>query len=177
MKPPETFVTDRLRLRRPVLSDAESIHHAYATDPEVTRYLIWQPHKHLEETKVFLRRCEEGWLLGTEYPWAVTLRDRGELIGMIALRVHEFKADLGYVFARKFWGNGFATEAATPLVGWALEQPQIYRVWAMCDVDNAASARVLEKLGMKREGVMRRSQMHPSVSNEPRDSYVYAIVK
>jgi len=177
MKPPETFITDRLRLRPPALSDAESIHNAYATDPEATRYLIWRPHKNIEETNAFLRRCVEGWSTGSEFPWAITLKEGGELIGMVGLRVHEFKADLGYVLARKFWGNGFATEAVTPILRWALAQPQIYRVWAMCDVDNFASARVLEKVGMTREGIMRRSQMHPAVSDEPRDSYCYAIVK
>lgn len=177
MKPPETFVTDRLRLRPPTLSDAESIHSAYATDPEVTRYLIWQPHKNIEETNAFLTRCAEGWLTGSEFPWAITLKESGELIGMVGLRIHDFKADLGYNLAQRFWGNGFATEAVTAIVNWALTQPQIFRVWAMCDVDNLASARVLEKVGMKREGIMRRSQMHPGVSDEPRDSYCYAIVK
>jgi RimJ/RimL family protein N-acetyltransferase len=177
MKPPETFLTNRLCLRPPVLSDAESIHSAYATDPEVTRYLIWQPHKHIEETNVFLRRCVEGWLTGSEFPWAITLKESGELIGMVGLRIREFKADLGYCLARKFWGKGFVTEAATPIARWALAQPEIYRVWAMCDVDNLASARVLEKLGMTREGIMRRSQMHPAVSDKPRDSYCYAMVK
>lgn len=177
MKPPETFVTNRLRLRPPELSDAETIFNSYATDAEVTRYLIWQPHKDIEETKAFLSRAAEGWLTGNDYSWAITLKETGELIGMVGLRIHEFKADLGYNLARRFWGKGFATEAVTAIVSWALAQPQIYRVWAMCDVDNPASARVLEKVGMKREGIMRRSQMHRGVSNEPRDSYCYAIVK
>jgi len=177
MKPPETFVTDRLRLRLPALSDADAIFNTYATDPEVTRYMIWQPHKSIEETNSFLARCAEGWLTRNEFPWAITLKESGELIGMLGLRIREFKADLGYCLARKFWGKGFAAEAATAIVNWALAQPQIFRVWAMCDVDNLASARVLEKVGMTREGIMRRSQMHPGVSDEPRDSYCYAIVK
>lgn len=177
MKPPETFVTDRLRLRLPLLSDAGAIFNTYATDSEVTRYLIWQPHKRVEETRTFLERCVDGWETGNEFPWVITAKDSGELMGMAGLRVRDFKADLGYVLGRRFWGNGFATEAVTPIASWALAQPRIYRVWAMCDVENAASARVLEKVGMKREGVMCRSQMHPGVSNEPRDSYCYAIVK
>ena len=177
MKPPETFVTDRLRLRLPALSDADAIFNTYATDPEVTRYMIWQPHKSIEETNSFLARCAEGWLMRNEFPWAITLKESGELIGMLGLRIREFKADVGYCLARKFWGKGFAAEAATAIVNWALAQPQIFRVWAMCDVDNLASARVLEKVGMTREGIMRRSQMHPGVSDEPRDSYCYAIVK
>lgn len=177
MRPPETFVTSRLRLRPPALSDAEAIFNTYATDSEVTRYLIWQPHNEISETIEFLSRCDAGWSTGKEYPWAITSKETGELMGMVGLRIHEFKADIGYCLARRFWGNGFATEAATPIVSWALAQPQLFRVWAMCDVDNSASARVLAKLGMKCEGIMRRSQIHPSVSSEPRDSYCYAIVK
>lgn len=177
MKPPETFVTNRLRLRPPAFSDAETIFNTYATDIEVTRYLIWQPHKDIEETKAFLERAIEGWSTENEFSWVITSKESGELIGMAGLRVRDFKADLGYVLGRHFWGNGFATEAVTPIASWALAQPRIYRVWAMCDVENAASARVLEKVGMKREGIMRRSQMHRGVSTEPRDSYCYAIVK
>jgi len=177
MKPPETFVTQRLRLRLPALSDAAAIFHTYATDPEVTRYLIWEPHKEIEETNAFLKRAVDGWSTGNEFSWVITSKESGELIGMAGLRVRDFKADLGYVLGRRFWGNGFATEAVTPIAGWALAQPRIYRVWAMCDVENAASARVLEKVGMKREGIMRRSQMHPGASNEPSDSYCYALVK
>ena len=70
-----------------------------------------------------------------------------------------------------------AAEALRPIVEWSLAQPGIFRVWALCDVDNAASARVLEKVGMRREGLLRRNTMHPNVSDEPRDSYCYAIVK
>jgi RimJ/RimL family protein N-acetyltransferase len=177
MKPPETFETERLRLRLPAQSDAEAIFSTYATDPEVTRYLIWQPHKRIEETNVFLARCLEGWSTRNEYSWVITAKESGELIGMVGLRVREFKADLGYVLGRRFWGKGIATEAVTPIANWALAQPHIYRVWATCDVENAASARVLEKVGMKREGIMRRSQIHPGVSDEPSDSYCYALVK
>ena len=177
MKPPETFVTQRLRLRLPELSDAAAIFHTYAADPEVTRYLIWQPHKAIEETNTFLKRAVDGWSTGNEFSWVIASKESGELIGMAGLRVRDFKADLGYVLGRRFWGNGFATEAVTPIANWALGQPDIYRVWAMCDVENAASARVLEKVGMKREGIMRRSQMHPGRSEQPSDSYCYAIVK
>ena len=69
------------------------------------------------------------------------------------------------------------TEAVKALVTWALQRPEIYRVWAVCDIDNKASARVMEKAGMQREGILRRWSIHPNVSNEPRDSYCYAILK
>lgn len=177
MRPPETFATERLLLRVPQLADAPSIFEGYARDAEVVRYLVWRPHRDLRETEQFLERCARGWAEGGEFPWAVTLRDGGELIGMMGLRPRGFKADVGYVLARRFWGRGYAAEALRPIVGWALAQPGVYRVWALCDVENRASARVLEKVGMTRQGLLRRNTQHPNLSDEPRDSYCYAVVK
>jgi RimJ/RimL family protein N-acetyltransferase len=96
---------------------------------------------------------------------------------MIEIRVDEFKADVGYVISRENWGQGIATEALRSLVDWALSDDSIYRVWALCDVENPASARVLEKVGMQRKGVLRRQMIHPNVSDAPRDCYCYAVVK
>ena len=89
----------------------------------------------------------------------------------------DFAADLGYGLARQHWGHGYATEAVQAVVRWALSQEQFYRVWATCDVENLASARVLEKAGMQREGILRRFIIHPNISSEPRDCYCYAVVK
>lgn len=177
MRPPETIATARLALRPPRLSDAGAVFGGYAQDPLVTRYLVWRPHADVRETERYLSRCLAGWESGDDFTWAVTRQEGGELLGMVAMRVRDFKADVGYVFARRWWGAGFATEALRPLVAWALGQPRIYRVWAMCDVENAASARVLEKAGMEREGLLRRSLLHPNLSDEPRDGYCYAVVK
>ena len=177
MKPPESFETDRLLLRAPRASDAATIFTTYASDPEVTRYLVWRPSKSIQETEDFLLRSAEGWKSGSEFSWAIFLKETNDFVGMMGLRVDDFKADVGYALARKFWGKGIATEAVSQIVNWTLSVPRIYRVWALCDVDNAASARVLEKVGMKREGILRRATMHPNISEEPRDSYCYAITK
>jgi RimJ/RimL family protein N-acetyltransferase len=96
---------------------------------------------------------------------------------MITARVDGFKWELGYVLARSQWNQGYMTEAVKAVTGWALAQPEIYRVWAVCDVDNVVSARVLEKAGMRREGLMRRWSVHPNISPEPRDSYCYSVTK
>ena len=74
-------------------------------------------------------------------------------------------------------GEEIMPEAARCIVSHALLQPTMFRVQAFCDVENAASARTLEKVGMSREGILRRYIIHPSVSNEPRDCYLYAISK
>ena len=68
-------------------------------------------------------------------------------------------------------------EAVTGLVQWALAQPEIFRVWAVCDAENVASARLLESVGMQREGTLRRWILHPNVSDSPRDCLCYAVVK
>jgi [ribosomal protein S5]-alanine N-acetyltransferase len=177
MRPPEIFETERLVLRVPRHSDAQAIFEGYARDAEVVRYLVWRPHGDIGETERFLEACARGWAAGDEFPWAVTLKEGGELIGMVGLRPRGFKADVGYVLARRWWGRGFAAEALRPVVEWALSQPGVYRVWALCDVDNRASARVLEKVGMTREALLRRNSLHPNVSDEPRDSYCYAAVR
>jgi ribosomal-protein-alanine N-acetyltransferase len=81
------------------------------------------------------------------------------------------------VLARPWWGQGLMTEALTEVVGWALSQPSIFRISAVCDVENVASARVMEKCGLFREGVLRRYLVHPSLGSEPRDCFSYARVR
>lgn len=169
--------TERLALRPPRLDDAAAIFRNYAQDHEVTRYLVWRPHNRVEETASFLHNCLGGWGSGREFTWVVTLVGSDEPIGMVACRRSEYKADIGYVLARKYWGQGIMTEAASRVVNWIFALPEVYRVWAVCDVGNPASARVLENLGMVREGILRRWIVHPNVSHEPRDCFVYASVK
>ena len=177
MKPPYEFGTERLHLRPPQIEDAALIFESYAQDPDVTKYLVWQPHKSVNETKSFLNRCVSVWAEGSAYPWVLTRNEDGKLIGMVEVRIDRYKADLGYVLTKTEWGKGYITEAVRAIVAWGLSQEEIYRVWAVCDVENRASARVLEKVGMRKEGVLRRWIIHPNISNEPRDCYSYARAK
>ena len=85
--------------------------------------------------------------------------------------------DCGYVLARRWWRQGLITEVLTEVTVWALRQPSVFRVGAVCDVDNIGSARVLEKAGFVRDGLLRRWLVHPNISNEPRDRYSYARVR
>lgn len=176
-RPPATLETARLRLRPPTLDDAEAIFAGYAQDPEVTRYLTWRPHPILDATRGFLRRCIAAWDEGTAFPWVITASDDGRLLGMIELRPDGHRADLGYVLARPHWGRGLMTEAVRAVLEWALAEDALHRVWAVCDVDNRRSARVLEKAGMEREGVLRAWLVHPNLGAAPRDCLCYSIVK
>jgi ribosomal-protein-alanine N-acetyltransferase len=174
---PESIETERLRLRRPQIDDAQTLFDTYTQDAEVTRFLAWRPHTSVEETRGFLERCESVWSTGEAYPYVIERRENGEVLGMIEMRIQGHSAGLGYVLAKKYWGQGLMSEAAQALVDWALSQPEIYRVFAFCDTENIGSARVMEKAGMQREGRLRRYFVHPNLGNEPRDVYMYAKVK
>jgi RimJ/RimL family protein N-acetyltransferase len=177
MKPPTTFHTPRLHLRPPVIEDAEGLFTAYTHDSEVTRHLTWRPHESVDQTRGFVRHCIAKWPDGPLFPWVIVKRDDGALMGMVHLEVEPCKAELGYVLARRFWGQGYMTEVVRTLVDWAISQLDIYRVWATCGVENVASARVLEKAGMQREGMLRRWIVRPNISDEPCDSWCYAKVR
>lgn len=177
MNPPERFKSKRLVLRKPCMEDAPAIFEGYAQDPEVTRYLTWKPHQNIRETEQFLLACGQLWRTGKDFAYAITVKEEDKLIGMIALHPMKLKSEVGYGLARPYWGKGYMTEALCIVIDWALTQPGIFRVQAFCDVDNIGSARVMEKAGMQREGLLRRYVLHPNISDEPRDVYLYAIVK
>jgi [ribosomal protein S5]-alanine N-acetyltransferase len=174
---PEQIETERLHLRPMRITDAADIFARYAQDPDVARYVTWRPHQRITETVEFLQRCEQAWALGTAHAWAITQTGDSQVYGSVELRLDGHRAEIGYVLARAEWGQGYMTEAAREVVEMALALPGVYRVAAMCDVENAASARVMEKIGMQREGLLRRYIMHPNVSGEPRDVYLYARVR
>jgi [ribosomal protein S5]-alanine N-acetyltransferase len=175
---PMRIETERMVLRPPRLSDAASVFGEYAQDPAVTRYLTWRPHADVAETRAYLDRCEAGWASGRELIWALTFREHeAGVIGMIGLRPAGHKADIGYVLGRRFWGRGLMPEAGRAVLAEAFRDEGVHRIWAVCDVENTASARVLDKLGMTREGLLCRWIVHPNVSPLPRDALVYAVVR
>ena len=178
MKPPEVIETDRLRLRRPVMEDAAAIFSTYAQDPEVARFVSWSVHSSVDVTRKFVEEdCVAGWKTGQVFPWLITLAAGGDVAGIIDLRPVATRAEIGYVLARRYWGRGLMTEAARAVVEWALAERAIYRVWAVVDLENPASQRVLEKVGMTREGVLRRWVVMPRQGPAPRDVWCFARVK
>jgi ribosomal-protein-alanine N-acetyltransferase len=175
-QPPRTWETGRLVARPAVTGDVAAVFD-YSRDPAVAKYMTWRPHGSIDETRAFLRRCERAWADGSACPWSLWLKDSEELAGLVEIRVRGSAVDVGYALSQRWWGRGLMSEALRFLVTWALAQPEIFRVWATCDVENVASARVLERVGMEREGVLRRWLVHPNLSETPRDALCYAIVK
>jgi [ribosomal protein S5]-alanine N-acetyltransferase len=173
---PETIVTERLVLRKPKASDAAAVYE-YGRDPEVARYMDWPRLSDLREAIASTERALQRWESGAEYTWRITVRPDDTPIGAVACRLSGHTADLGFVLARPHWGKGYATEAARGVLDWAIALEGVNRVRATCDVDNVASTRVLERIGMLRQGLSRRAAVRPNLPfRGPRDAYVYAWV-
>src|SRR4051812_45903557 len=171
--------TNRLLLRTPTLKDADAIFETYAQDPEVVKYLVWAAHRSVETTREFLRSLEAPVKSGISHPFAIVLKGENKLLGMIELRVQTggFRSEVGYVLASEYWGTGIMTEALKAVIDCGFALPGMYRIAAICDVDNVGSARVMEKAGMHFEGIQKRALLHPNIDKEPRDARCYAITR
>ena len=175
--PPEVITTDRLVLRRPNAADATA-KYEYSRDPEVARYMDWVPHADLDSALAVIRRATTRWESGEEYSWSVTVKPTDAAVGSVGCQVQGHAVELGFVLAKLCWGQGFATEAAKAVFAWAVSCDEVCRIWATCDIDNAASTRVLAKLGMVREGILRRGAIRPNLApGVPRDALVYSWVR
>ena len=169
--------TPRLALRDLRDSDFERVY-AYATDNEVVRYLDWGPNS-VEDTTRFLtlaRKARES-SPRTAYHLAIALRTDDRAVGGCRIEIRDAATeagDLGYVLDRAHWGHGYATEAGRALLAFGFEGLGLHRIWTRCDIRNIASARVLEKLGMRREGLLRHDVRR---KGEWHDSYLYAILE
>ncbi|MBV9271889.1 MAG: GNAT family N-acetyltransferase [Candidatus Eremiobacteraeota bacterium] len=176
MQPWFPITTERLLLREYTPADEADVHE-YACDPLVSRYDSWGPNTE-EET----HRAIQRWLL-LQQMWprdivqlAAELRETGKAIGSVRLwTISEDKrtAEIGYTFNRRYWNKGYATEAASALLIAAFRDLDMHRVVANCDTRNTASWRVMERIGMRREGCFLRERAQ---KGEWRDTYSYAIL-
>ena len=166
--------SERLILREFIDNDFEAVH-AYATDLEVLRYMEWGPNSE-GETREFLARSQSHASAEprTGYELAVVEKATDGLLGGIGLHADGTQAMLGYCFARHAWGKGYATEAARLLVDFGFDSLGIHRVWARCDSENGTSLRVLEKLGMRREGYFKHDCQ---IRGEWRNTALFAILE
>jgi ribosomal-protein-alanine N-acetyltransferase len=144
----------------------------------VTRLLNWETHTGLDDTQAFLEAVAAGWAAGDEYCWVLEYGPDARVIGTVGASFDEHGAEIGYVLARAYWGCGLAAEAARAVFAAIREIDGIYRVWAVCDIDNTASARVLEKIGLRYEARLMRWSECPNHERDrrPRDVLVYAWV-
>ncbi|CAN5267487.1 GNAT family N-acetyltransferase [soil metagenome] len=166
---PERIRTSRLLLRPPRPHDAVAIFQRYATDPEVTKYLVWQPHRSMDETRAFVDDAMRAWHRGIRFPWVITRNTDWAVLGMIEARLSGAEVEFGYVLAREEWRKGYMTEALKALTDLAFHENTIQRVYALTDLDNAASAALLKKAAFEQTTTLPRHTILPALGPDRRD--------
>jgi RimJ/RimL family protein N-acetyltransferase len=169
--------TRRLILRDFDKDDFGSVHE-YATDPLVLRYVTFGPNTPAQ-TKKFLKKhlLEQRKRPRKIYDLAIVLKKENKLIGSGRISIKNIKnsrGDIGYVLNSKYWGHGYATEVAKGLIKFGFEKLKLHRIAAICRPQNKASAKVMEKAGMKYEAHFKD---HVFFKGKWYDSLQYAIVK
>ncbi len=169
--------THRLILRPFRAEDAEDMFANWASDPEVTRFLTWPPHSDADVTRWLLSQWISHYEDGGYFQWAIELRETGAVIGSIAVvKLEEAigSAEIGYCLGRAFWGRGIMPEALRAVMDYLFDTAGLNRIWAGHDVNNPKSGRVMEKAGMRKEGILRAS----GINNQGiRDVAVWAALR
>jgi ribosomal-protein-alanine N-acetyltransferase len=162
-----------LLLRPPQLNDVPQVYH-YAADPLASRFLAWAPHRDEAETRQFLRGCIEGWHEAQgerRLPWVIEVDAR--VVGMIEAKLKGRNAGIGYVLAPQAWGQGYASEALGLVSEALFHHSPVSAIWALCVVENPASARVLEKCDFQLEKRLPRYFPCPNLDGAKHDVWRY----
>lgn len=144
----------------------------WATDNEVTKYMMWNSYNSRSEAEVFFTNVVE------KHSWFKSISLGEKVIGSITLDkgkgVHSCKAELGYVVARKYWGNGLATQAIKLAIQTGFKDLDIERIEAYVDPANIGSQRALEKNEFTQEGLLRSCVIQKGVL---KDRLIYSFIK
>jgi len=166
--------TERLLLRPLGRGDLESTH-AYASDGDNARYMLFLPNDTVAETEAFLQRVSDEWAKEkpVSYEFAV-VRD-GEHIGAVSVELMEdgISAEMGWVFRRDCQKQGYAYEAALAVRNFAIQKLGVERVFAQCDARNLPSQRLMQKLCMRLEDAQ-GVRVYPQTGEEAQE-LTYAI--
>lgn len=156
---PPTLFSDRIYLRRMLRRDADDMYE-YSRNPEVTKYLLWEPHPDKVHTSRYLSYIQSRYRSGDFFDWAVIWKETDKMIGTCGFTRFNFDAnsgEVGYVLNPGFWGFGIAPEAVLTVMRFGFYEIGLHRIEAKFMADNTRSLRVMEKLGMNYEGVARDS--------------------
>lgn len=174
--PTPTLHTARLRLRPFTSADADALYVMHS-NAHVLRYWDAPPWKERPRAELFLAACSQMSEEGSGARLAIDRVCDSSFVGWCSLTRWnpDFRsASLGYCFSDSAWGHGYATEAAHAVLRWAFDTLDLNRVQAEADTRNAASARVLEKVGFEREGTLREDCV---VNGVVSDSWVYGLLR
>ena len=168
--------TRRLILRPFTRDDAEAVA-VLAADREIALNTLLIPHPYsVDDALAWIDKHEEPRRRGDAFEVAVTIKESGAIAGAIGLMLSDEKrrAELGYWIGRRYWRNGYGSEAAHEMLRFGFESLRLERIFAFHFARNPASRRVLEKIGMSHEGIMRK---HVSKWGEAQDLWVWGILR
>ncbi|MCU9614810.1 GNAT family N-acetyltransferase [Caldibacillus lycopersici] len=168
--------TERLILRKLKEEDLQDMH-AYGSDEQVSKYVSWDTHQSLEDTKRFLYSILEQYDKKQNVFWAIEWKENNRLIGTInfvSWSPKHKKAEIGYVLSRDYWGRGIMTEAMNTVIKFGFEHMDLVRLEARAMAENIGSYRVMEKVGMTYEGTIRKGML---TKGHHRDLRLYSILK
>lgn len=169
-----TLKTRRLTLRKARMSDAADLY-AYGQDPLVAQHVLWEAYGSIHDARAYVRYLQRQYRSESPSSWCIEHED-GRVIGTIGLmwwnREHS-SAEVGYSLSRDYWNRGIMTEALLEVLRYCFEDLHLHRVEAQHEASNPASGRVMEKVGMQKEGLLRGR-----LRNKGRyvDVYLYAIL-
>lgn len=156
--------TPRLILRPFVLADAQAMFDNWASDPQVTRYLSWQPHENVEASRELLKIWVNSYVFLDFYNWAIEVKEGPLLIGSIGgvdYKDSTRAISIGYCIGQAWWHQGYVSEALKRLLAFFFDQVGLNRIQACHEPANIHSGQVMEKCGMRYEGLMRQTIAKP----------------
>lgn len=177
LAPTYPIVTERLLLRPFEAADRDALYELQR-HPEVARYLYWLPSSREEVAEALAKRSRQMRIVveGDALVLAVVVRDSGTLVGDVILgwrSAEPRQGEIGYILHPDYQGLGYATETSRTTLALGFEGLGLHRIVARCDARNAASVRVMERLGMRREAHFRENQW---AKGEWTDELVHALI-
>ena len=178
MKGTKLLETERLILRKFKISDAAGMYKNWGSDKKVNKYLEWQTHKNVEDSKNIIKLWIQEYKKGA-YNWVVELKETGDVIGSITgVHVYEKEnyVEVGYCYGSKYWGNGYATEALKRVIEYFLIDCNMNLVEAKYISGNPKSGMVMKRAGMKMEAIL-NERMINKYTNKLDDLIIYSITQ
>ncbi len=181
------LTTKRLVLREFTKDDFQGVH-AYASNPNNIRYMIWGPNSK-EDTENFLKECisERDVKPRLKFDYAITLKEikdgveiPGKVIGGCGIYLNENRDTgmLGWTLHMDYWKQGYMVEAGEALLKYGFDELELHRIYATCNAENYGSYRVMEKLGMRREAHFVQARFGKVGSEKTWfDEYHYGILR
>lgn len=167
--------TKRTQLRRIDYDDLTDMFE-YTSNPAVTRYLEWDPHSNIAQTREFIKKTINDYNTSEySFTWGIEYIDNAKFIGV--LRIYDYvpgygKAEISYIINPDFQGRGIMSEAILKIFSYCFVELKLVRIQAKCSTSNSGSVKLLERIGMTREGCLRKFL---KLGNIYHDSYIYAI--